>query len=71
MFNTVAFYASLLASSNSGVISEKQGLLLFTPPAWLTDAWNTSNHTDEMLFMRQSEGEMLILSRFLTGRGHH
>lgn len=41
------------------------GLLLFTPPAWLTDAWNTSDHTDEMLFIRQSGGEMLILPCYL------
>lgn len=56
---------SFLAFSDGGVIAENQGLLLFIPPAWLTDAWNTSDHTDEMLFMRQSEGEMLILNCYL------
>lgn len=61
------FIYLFLAPSTSYVIAESWGLLLFTPPAWLTEDWNTSAHTAEMLFMRQSEEEMLILPCYLLG----
>lgn len=38
---------------------------MFTPWAWLTDARSTSDYTDEMLFMRPCEVEMLILPCYL------